>query len=420
MLESPSLSPHQLEEAFAAFTRASLELDASYQALQGRVAALTAELAEARSERLRELAEKERLAHRLALLMAALPGGVVVLDQDGGVKEANPEASALMAERLCEASWAEIFCRAATETGKDGQELILHGGRRLSLTRRALPGGDESVILLTDVTEVHALQEAVNREQRLSAMGEMAARLAHQVRTPLSSALLYLSQLTGPSMTNTARRRIAAKVLERLRHMDALVNSMLTFVRGEPAGTESIALGTLLAGVLEVIAPMVAHRGGTLRTCASMPAIAIKGNREALSSALLSLAGNAVEASGEGVSLSVAVELDDDSVVFAVGDNGPGVPVDLRERIFDPFFTTRSQGTGLGLAVVAMVAKAHGGRVWVEDGAAGGALFKLQLPRVGAGWMDPGAGLWMRSAGVAASVTGVAARASRSLLAGAN
>lgn len=395
-MQSP-LSPHQLEKAFTAFTRVSHELDASYQALQGRVAALTQELAEARSERLRELAEKECLAHRLALLMAALPGGVVVLGADGSVSEANPEAVALMAEAPRQASWLEIFGQAAMAAGKDGQELVLHSGRRLNLTRRALPGGSESVLLITDVTELHALQEAVSREQRLSAMGEMTARLAHQVRTPLSSAMLYLSQLSGPQMTNVARRRVAGKVMDRLRHMESLVNSMLTFVRGEPAGAEELELLQLLSGVLEVVAPMVADHRGTLREMAPPPRIAIHGNREALSSALISLVCNAVEVVGEGVSLSIAVEIAAETVTFLVSDNGPGVPYGLRERVFDPFFTTRSQGTGLGLAVVAMVAKAHGGRVWVEDSAAGGAVFKLQIPRECNSGFDPGAGLWMRA-----------------------
>ena len=154
------------------------------------------ELAKARSERLRELAEKERLANRLTLLMEALPCGMVVLDSQGLVRESNPDAREMLGEPLANRPWSEVQGRLSDPTPDNPGARQLPDGRRLNITQRALVGGasaaqsasgaDERVILLTDVTEIHELQEQVSREKRLVATGEVAARLAHQIRTPIS------------------------------------------------------------------------------------------------------------------------------------------------------------------------------------------------------------------------------------------
>ncbi len=382
---STPLSARQLEQAFAAFNQVSSELDASYRILQTRVAALTAELNETRSQRLQELAEKEQLANRLALLMDALPGAVVVLDATGQVREANREASNLLGANPANCSWQNILEQITQVSTRDGQELMLRDGRRLSLTQRSLPDGDERLILITDVTELHALQDEVNREKRLSALGEMAARLAHQVRTPLSSALLYMAPLCGTELTNAERTRIANKVLDRLRHMEALVDSLLTFVRGSSAKFELVALPTLIKDVVDVVVPLIGSRGGRFSAPAHVPDIRVIVIKDALVGAVLNLITNAAEA-GEGKnSVSLQLKNDEKHIVFCVSDNGPGVTEDIRDRIFDPFFTTRPLGTGLGLAVVAMTARAHGGTINVLSQASGGALFELAIPIRGDG-----------------------------------
>ncbi len=384
-LPSTPLTPQQLEQAFVTFNQVSSELDASYRILQTRVAALTVELNEARSQRLQELAEKEQLANRLELLMDALPGAVVVLDTADQVQEANREASNLLGVNPANCQWQDILDRITQVSTRHGQELMLRDGRRLSLTQRALSDGDERLILITDVTELHALQDAVNREKRLSALGEMAARLAHQVRTPLSSALLYMSPLCAAELTRSERTRIANKVLDRLRHMESLVDSLLSFVRGSAAKFEAVTLTDLTREVVDVVAPLIDRAGGSFSAPAEIPDIQVVVVKEALVGAVLNLITNAAEA-GEGKNnVTLQLKNEEKNIVFCVSDDGPGVTEDLRDRIFDPFFTTRSLGTGLGLAVVAMTARAHGGAINVRSNAAGGALFELAIPILGGG-----------------------------------
>lgn len=384
-LPSTPLTPQQLEQAFVTFNQVSSELDASYRILQTRVAALTAELNEARSQRLQELAEKEQLANRLELLMDALPGAVVVLDTADQVQEANREASNLLGVNPANCKWQDILDRITQVSTRHGQDLVLRDGRRLSLTQRALSDGDERLILITDVTELHALQDAVNREKRLSALGEMAARLAHQVRTPLSSALLYMSPLCAAELTNSERTRIANKVLDRLRHMESLVDSLLSFVRGSAVKFEAVTLTDLTRDVVDVVAPLIDRAGGSFSTPAEIPDMQVVVVREALVGAVLNLITNAAEA-GEGKNnVTLQLKNEEKNIVFCVSDDGPGITEDLRDRIFDPFFTTRPLGTGLGLAVVAMTARAHGGAINVRSNAGGGALFELAIPIRGGG-----------------------------------
>jgi len=389
----------QLEKVFETFNRVSEELDTSYRVLQVRVSTLTQELAEARSQRLQELAEKERLANRLALLMRELPGGVVVVDGSGVITQANAAAENFFEQvggktrpvrvldtkqSLLGKAWPLLIAQASREGGvsENSTELLLGNGRRLSVSRQPLPDANEELILLTDMTRLHDLQETVSRDKRLSALGEMAARLAHQIRTPLSSALLYVSHLARPTASASERKRVSAKVVDSLRHMEGLVNSMLTFVRSGPVVFEGIELQSFAAEVLALTEPLVNQAGGVLTAEVALDggAMTIEGDRDELLGAVLNLVNNAIEVSDKTLCLDIALSTAAGALKITVADNGPGVSADIRERIFDPFFTTRVKGTGLGLAVVAMTVRSHGGNICLDTRADGATVFCLELP----------------------------------------
>ncbi|MGD8644632.1 MAG: hypothetical protein PVI15_10100, partial [Chromatiales bacterium] len=199
----------QLTEAFQAFNQLAAELSDSYTGLQRRVAELQGELAEARSDRLRHLAEKERLAERLGQLLEALPGAVVVLDDDAIVREVNELARRWLGEPLIGIAWPRVAARAL-RLGTSGNPSLVDG-RPLGLSTRELEAGSGSIILVTDETDTRRLEQAASRNERLAAMGEMVARLAHQIRTPLTSALLYLSHITNRSVAVSEHGALADK-----------------------------------------------------------------------------------------------------------------------------------------------------------------------------------------------------------------
>ncbi|MBV1930779.1 MAG: PAS domain-containing sensor histidine kinase [Porticoccaceae bacterium] len=374
----------QLEEAFETFNRVSAELDASYQVLQARIGSLTEELVEARSQRLKELAEKERLANRLALLMDELPGGVVVADSRGVIREANHAATQFLGCDLVSKNWQEVLSGIKVGERSSGSELVLNNGRHLSVNSQYMSDANEEVILLTDMTRLYELQEIASRDERLAALGEMAARLAHQIRTPLSSALLFSGHIVHTGTSAEQRNRVVDKVMISLRHMESLVDTMLSFVRGAPPVLNVITISKLAEELVGAISPLVSSAGVTFRHDIEFDQPCLEGNllgsKEALISAILNLVDNAIAMSSGKLILTLELIVNDNKLQISVADNGPGITADIQDQVFDPFFTTREKGTGLGLAVVAMTARSHGGSASVASTLGQGSVFTLELP----------------------------------------
>ncbi len=328
-----------------------------------------------------QLAEKERLAGRLESLLKGLPAGVVVLDNAGCVQQANPAAEALLGIPLVGAMWRDVIAHSFAPEPQAGCDLRLANGRLVSLS--TCPLGDEpgQILLLTDVTESRALQERANRDQRLMSMGKMVASLAHQIRTPLSSALLYVSHMKRPELDEQKRLRLADKILDRIRHLEQLLNDMLLFAHGGLGGGEQLTATELLQALRDAVDIQLRAHNILLILDDKTSGEAVRCNRELLLSALQNLVTNAIQATGEGgrIILSAHVQ-NEDQLVISVADNGPGIAPELRQKIFEPFVTTRSSGTGLGLAVARGVAHAHQGDLEMESVVGKGTVFSMRLP----------------------------------------
>ncbi len=381
---APPLPPRELQGAFETFSQASERLVASYRALEARVEELARELAEARSERERQLAERARLLERQRRLLEALPAAVLLLDGAGRIQEANPAARAWLGEPLLGEAWEGLAARAFEQPpGEDG-EGRLRDGRRVSLASRPLEAERGRILVLSDVTEKRRLQEMVDRQRRLSALGELAARLAHQVRTPLATALLHLGRLRRPGLPEAERQRLVERVREGLCRLEGLVAETLAFARHGAEGGRSAAVAELLAGLQATVGAQAEAAGARLHLIDRAPGARVAGCPEALVGALANLVANALQAGARRIEVEAAAGQGPAGpmVELRVGDDGPGVPPALAERIFEPYFTTRPEGTGLGLAVVRAVAEAHQGEARLLPGRRG-ACFLLRLPEAG-------------------------------------
>ena len=372
-----------LADAFDAFNLMSQQLDQSYRELQERVAGLNAELAEARSRSMQQLAEKARLVDRLQILLETLPAGVLVLDAVECVRECNAVAVDQLGEPLVGEPWSVITARAFRLEESRGTELALRDGRHVNIASRCLDTEPGRILVLQDVSDAHALQERAHRQQRLSAMGEMAASLAHQIRTPLSAAVLYTSHLGKERLPVGDRARFAARLSDRLRSLERLVNDMLAFARGGSSGAERFSLQELLNDFQTSVDGQLQAASAQWHLINEIPDAFIVGNKDALVGALGNLVANSLQAIPEAAALELhARSTPQGEIELCLRDNGPGIPADVRERIFDPFFTTRPGGTGLGLAVVQATLRAHQGEVAVRAPAMGGTEFVLRLPNL--------------------------------------
>lgn len=384
-MPASALNAEQLQSAFELFNEQSGLLERSYRELQQKVETLTRQLREARTARLAELVKKERLSQRLSLLLETLPGAIVVIDGDGVICEQNSEAVLLLNEPLSGCSWASIVRREVRAGGSEDGNIQLRDGRWLSLARRPLKDEPGEVLLLADITESRQMTELRQRQERLTMIGEMTAEFAHQVRTPLASAMLYASQI---DTTTEAQRRVSDKVCERLNDLGRMVNDMLGFAAGGRKIAEHVSVRGLLQSIRATF-DMQLDESTSLKllidgSCidrddAAQHDFVISANENALKGALINLVTNAEQAALRDARIELGAWRDRNCVYFTVTDDGPGIDDDVLPSLFEPFFTTRPQGTGLGLAVVQDVARSHGGDVNAET-LATGARFTIRLP----------------------------------------
>jgi len=226
------------------------------------------------------------------------------------------------------------------------------------------------------------MQVFLTRQQRLLTLGELAAGLAHQIRTPLAAALLYASQMTLPGRNPEDLARCADRTVGSLKQLDKLVNDMLAFAHGG-AAREVVSVSALLEQVAQWLRPAL-RRGIRLTIRTQAPDLMVRANAPSLVSAVLNLATIALQAASSDLDLELlARRAEGGRAQIVVSDNGPGVPSHIRARIFEPFFTTRARGNGIGLAIVKSVVEAHQGSVSladITDGSPSGATFIIDLP----------------------------------------
>lgn len=374
----PDNKAAELQRAFDMFNQVSNELTHAYQALQERVASLTDELAIANGELRRQYQEKEALSERLSLLLDALPAGVVLLDAAAAVVAMNPAAIGMFGPTAVGQHWGDVVRANLEPTLTVGEWLLREG--RVSIAENALSSGEGKILLVHDVTAAHRMKSELERSQRLAAMGEMAASLAHQLRTPLAAALLYTSNLGQAGIPDEARARFSDKATGQLKRLERLIQDVLLFARGESIGRDVIPASDLLAEAAQTVEPLMREHGLVFSTEDLCGKAVIVGSRKALFGALVNLLENAMQATPAGGKICLSGDCRGDLLALGVRDSGPGIPKETQARIFEPFFTTKGQGTGLGLAIAVGVARAHGGTIELFSEPGHGAEFVMTLP----------------------------------------
>lgn len=319
-------------------------------------------------------AQADQLANRHSRLLAVLPAGVVVLDGSGFIQEANEAAVSLLGEPLSGERWVNVIERAFDPKPSDGHDVSLKDGRLVHISTNPLGHEPGQIILLQDVTDTRTLQSKVSHLQRLSTIGEVTARLAHQIRTPLSSAMLYLSPLLKEGADEQVKQRFALRVKESLSHMEQLIRDLLSFSRGNMAAPSPVALQELLSQLEQQFSAQNDVESSDVRLTISNHVNDgyIYGSQSALISAITNLLNNARQACEPHGHIEVKAdyainEENEQCISISVNDNGEGMSASVLNKVLTPFYTTRSNGTGLGLAVVQSIVKAHRGHLTIES-----------------------------------------------------
>jgi len=318
---------------------------------------------------------------RFDSLLKAMPAGVVLINGRGIVMQSNPQARQLLGEPLEGQAWRTIIKRAFKPRADDGHEVSLTNGKRVKLDISPLEGEPGQIILITDLTETRQLQARIGHMQRLSSLGKMVASLAHQIRTPLSAAMLYAANLSQKTVSEPVREKFSGRLVGRLKELESQVNDMLLFAKSGDQQVLSTLSALDVLQAIEATAVAISNKRGVHIDFIGFDEMAsINANLPALQGALLNLIDNAIQVSEAGDVVTVTSSLEGCHLSFSVSDKGKGIDKASLKKIFTPFYTTKSNGTGLGLAVVNSVAQSHGGNVSVTSGSDKGTTFTLSIP----------------------------------------
>ena len=279
-----------------------------------------------------------QLARHLRALVDAIPGGLVVLDPQGLVVVANEAALSLLGEEISQEPWRTIVNRVFLPELDQG-ELTTADGRQFSISTRPLGFQPGQIVLLSDVTQTRQLQRAAQQNLHLMTMGKMMASLAHQIRTPLSSTLLYLSQIIEGDLDQDTRQSFNEKALARVKHIEKMINDMLVFAHGGQFNMSQFSVRDLISDLYDHIKPQLELRHALLRISGDDTPALLRGNKNALLGALSNLCMNSLDAANDRPTINISVRMSLRGMLsITVQDNGCGI--DLETYMVTPHQST--------------------------------------------------------------------------------
>jgi two-component system sensor histidine kinase HydH len=318
----------------------------------------------------------------LQQVIASMANGMISIDNHGKVTSFNEMALDLLGLKETEAknialkSIVDFQSSGINETLTEGatfveKEIVFNRGAEkvpLALSVSPIPEDKKqhagAVIILRDLTEIKRLQEKVRRSERLAAIGELAASVAHEVRNPLSS-IRGFAQFLGHVLKDKPEEREYAEIMvKEVDRINNVVTNLLSFARPVKPDLVPTDLPTLLDHTVRLVEEDARLRKVNIRLSTSngLKKIYVDGNQ--ITQVMLNLILNALQAVESGGNIDVEARAIDSSLLrLSVEDDGPGIPPGNANKIFDPFYTTREKGTGLGLAIVHMIVENHGGEI---------------------------------------------------------
>jgi PAS domain S-box-containing protein len=391
-----------LQKSFNEFNRATERLQNSFANLELRFQEINRELELKNEELKRTIAEKEEVKNYLRNILESLTTGVVVTDIAGWITTLN--------------KWAETFFNISQDevTGKHIRVLL---GDMKNLDRKAFSYADYftdtgkkvnmkdriieifaspmraeqgkiigEVFILRDVTRVEKLEEMAKRTEKLIAMGEMAANIAHEMRNPLGSIELFASLLMKDMKEKMHQGRLS-HIITSVKNMDNKISNLLLFTTQRHPMMRKVNLHRIVKEVLQFSDPIIKQEDISLSVKYSGIDPCVRGDAEMLKQVFLNILLNAIQAMTDGGCLGIetvvtplCIEDGIRSVEVKISDTGVGITKDNLKKIFDPFFSTRERGSGLGLAIVHNIVHAHGGSIDVESRESEGTVFSITLP----------------------------------------
>ncbi len=369
-----------LTRALEAFTRSMHVMEEAYRRLESRVA----ELDQALESKNREL---ELTTDYLSNLLESMSDGVIAVDTREVVTRFNRAAAAILGFEPAEVTgrpFHEVFGRAFAAPRIPGaMELRAKSGRMVPINERdsVVDGHGKRlgrVKTFHDLSEIIALREQLRQMDRLAAIGEMAATVAHEIRNPLGGIRGFAAFLAQDIPAEDPRRRLVDKINEGVKALDRVVTELLEYTRPVELNLSRCSCVELVRDALGYLEYDSARVIILLELDESLK---IRGDAEKLRQVFLNILLNAVQSIEANGEIRVRAEADDTYAALSVQDTGCGMTEDQIKSIFSPFYTTKEKGTGLGLALCLKIVEGHGGDIRAESTPGQGSTITIRLPR---------------------------------------
>lgn len=378
-----SMNVEKLNEAFHNFTRASQSLESYYGMLQDRIAYLTKEL-ELKNRQLNQaLAETEQTKDYLNAVLYSLEEAIVVTDPQDLITMMNRSAETLLCLPFAQAQGKEFAGLPVSITREGSETMLAVQGKKYAVIISHSSVQDAAgvlrgkVVLIKDITRLRELELQHERNQRLISMGEMAAKIVHEIRNPLCSIELYATMLEQ-SLAGTQHQEMASGISTGIGNLNTILSNMLFFARPRRPSLRAIELEATINEAVGMLGPLLQTRKVTVSQATSP--CRINGDPELLKQVFMNIIMNAVQAMPDGGEITLTMATRDGDVIVDIADRGEGIAAENVEKIFDPFFTTKDSGTGLGLAITSQIMRAHDGAITVQSEIGKGSTFTLSFP----------------------------------------
>ena len=347
----------------------------------------------------KELAELKSLAEDKAVrmevynenILQSVPSGVVTVDTALTIKSINQAAEHILginAKKAVNRNFPDVFneplntlikddkvsagCEHPYVTG-DGRHICL--GLATSHLKNAVDVTIGSILVITDLTDIKALQRQVELKQRLSQLGEMSAGISHELRNSMSVITGY-AKLLSRQVEETNMPAVNS-IMTEIADMDKIITELLNFARPSVLNASVIDLNRI---IMETVSPVAGNNESVRLLIGIEGELQVNADEILLRQALNNLIINAAESMPDGGDLEVSSNSAGEKAVVLIKDTGDGIPEGLREKIFLPFYTTKEKGFGLGLALVQKIIISHGGSIDVESREGEGTTFVINLP----------------------------------------
>ena len=370
------------------------------------VGVLAGYLSKQSEETKRKLAESQSDVERLEDLndsiIQSIDAGLVTLGPKGEIISFNPAAEAITGMSMDQVKGmhhAAVFPSLKLPPEPDGLgspsvswnwNLTRHDGEKFNLDvdllrlmdRERQPWG--RLLVFKDRTRLRRMEEEVARIEKLAAIGELAAGIAHEIRNPLASISGSFQMLENNFQPEGAQGRLIAIIRRELERLNVIVNDFLLFARPRPGEPTEMDLSKTVEDNIRIFRGQPELNPDLAIVSHITPDVRVVFDRHQMEQVMWNLMRNAVEAMPGGGVLSVRVEIDPDEkslAMVSVGDTGDGILLEDQAKIFDPFFTTKEGGVGLGLAIVSRILENGGGRIELLCPPRGGSVFLVRVPR---------------------------------------